>query len=79
MTSPGPGCGPGATSARAVLLELAGDPPPEPSSPIPGGQATAVLGFAVSEATGRFRQHDQSVVDTDFAELLRWLRLALAS
>jgi AcrR family transcriptional regulator len=41
--------------------------------------STAVLGFAVSEATGRFRQHDQSVVDTDFAELLRWLRLALAS
>jgi AcrR family transcriptional regulator len=39
--------------------------------------STAVLGFAVSEATGRFRQHDQPVVDADFAELLRWLRLAL--
>jgi AcrR family transcriptional regulator len=41
--------------------------------------STAVLGFAVSEAAGRFRQHDQSTVDADFAELLRWLRLALAS
>jgi AcrR family transcriptional regulator len=41
--------------------------------------STAVLGFAVSEVTGRFGQHDQSVVDADFAELLRWLRLALAS
>jgi len=41
--------------------------------------STAVLGFAASEAAGRFRQHDQSVVDADFAELLRWLRLALAS
>jgi hypothetical protein len=39
--------------------------------------STAVLGFAVSEAAGRFRQHDQPVVDADFAELLRWLRLAL--
>ena len=38
---------------------------------------TAVLGFAVSEAAGRFRQHDQAVIDADFAELLRWLRLAL--
>jgi hypothetical protein len=33
------------------------------------------LGFAASEAVGRFRQHDQSVIDADFAELLRWLRL----
>jgi AcrR family transcriptional regulator len=41
--------------------------------------STAVLGFAASEAAGRFRQHEQSVVDADFAELLRWLRLALAS
>jgi AcrR family transcriptional regulator len=39
--------------------------------------STAVLGFAVSEAAGRFRQHDQSVIDADFAELIRWLRLAL--
>jgi AcrR family transcriptional regulator len=37
--------------------------------------STAVLGFAASEAAGRFRQHDQSVIDADFAELLRWLRL----
>lgn len=41
--------------------------------------STAVLGFAVSEAAGRFRHHDQAVVDEDFAELLRWLRLALLS
>jgi AcrR family transcriptional regulator len=39
--------------------------------------STAVLGFATSEATGRFRQHDQAVIDADFAELLRWLRLLL--
>jgi AcrR family transcriptional regulator len=39
--------------------------------------STAVLGFAVSEAAGRFRQHDPAVIDADFAELLRWLRLAL--
>ena len=39
--------------------------------------STAVLGFAASEASGRFRQHDQSVIDADFAELLRWLRHAL--
>lgn len=39
--------------------------------------STAVLGFAVSEATGRFRQHDQAVVDADWTELLRWLRVAL--
>jgi len=39
--------------------------------------STAVLGFAASEAAGRFRDHDQDVLDADFAELLRWLRLAL--
>jgi AcrR family transcriptional regulator len=36
--------------------------------------STAVLGFAASEAGGRFRQHEQAVIDADFAELLRWLR-----
>jgi AcrR family transcriptional regulator len=40
--------------------------------------STAVLGFAASEAAGRFRHHDQAVVDADFAELLRWLRLPLS-
>ena len=39
--------------------------------------STAVLGFAASEAAGRFRQHSQAVLDEDFAELLRWLRLVL--
>jgi AcrR family transcriptional regulator len=39
--------------------------------------STAVLGFAASEAAGRFRYHAQSVIDTDFAELLRWLCLPL--
>jgi AcrR family transcriptional regulator len=39
--------------------------------------STAVLGFAASEASGRFAQHDAAVIDADFAELLRWLRLAL--
>ncbi|HET9079313.1 MAG TPA: WHG domain-containing protein [Trebonia sp.] len=41
--------------------------------------STAVLGFAASEAAGRFRQHHQTVIDQDFAELLRWLRLSLTS
>jgi AcrR family transcriptional regulator len=35
--------------------------------------STAVLGFAVSEAAGRFRRHDQDVIDEDFAAQ-RWLR-----
>jgi hypothetical protein len=39
--------------------------------------STAVLGFAASEASGRFRHHDRSVIDADFAELLRWLRRGL--
>jgi AcrR family transcriptional regulator len=39
--------------------------------------STAVLGFAASEASGRFRSHTQAVIDADFAELLRWLQLAL--
>jgi len=39
--------------------------------------STAVLGFAASEAAGRFRHHDRSVIDEDFAELLRWLRRSL--
>lgn len=41
--------------------------------------STAVLGFAVSEATGRFRRHDQAVIDEDFAELQRWMRRLLPS
>ena len=41
--------------------------------------STAVLGFAASEAAGRFRHHDQSVIDEDFAELLRWLRRSLSA
>ena len=40
--------------------------------------STAVLGFAVSEAAGRFRHHAQTVIDEDFAVLLRWLRLAIS-
>jgi AcrR family transcriptional regulator len=39
--------------------------------------STAILGFAVSEATGRFRLHDQTVIDEDFAELQRWMRRLL--
>jgi hypothetical protein len=41
--------------------------------------STTVLGFAASEAAGRFRQHPQAVIDEDFAALLSWLRLALAA
>jgi hypothetical protein len=33
--------------------------------------STAVLGFAASEAGGRFGRHEQAVIDADFAELLR--------
>src|ERR1035437_1120337 len=40
--------------------------------------STAVLGFAASEAAGRFRHHAQTVIDEDFAVLLRWLRLVLS-
>jgi AcrR family transcriptional regulator len=40
--------------------------------------STTVLGFAASEAAGRFRHHDQAVIDEDFAVLLRWLRLVLS-
>lgn len=40
--------------------------------------STTVLGFAASEATGRFRQHDQAVTDEDFAVLLSWLGLVLS-
>ena len=39
--------------------------------------STTVLGFAASEAAGRFRHHAQAVMDEDFAVLLRWLRLVL--
>jgi AcrR family transcriptional regulator len=39
--------------------------------------STAVLGFALSEAAGRFRRHDQAVIDEDFAELQRWIRRLL--
>ena len=39
--------------------------------------STAVLGFVASEAAGRFRQHEQHVIDEDFAELQRWLRRML--
>jgi hypothetical protein len=39
--------------------------------------SSAVLGFAASEASGRFRQHDPATVDQDFGQLLSWLRLAL--
>ncbi len=41
--------------------------------------STAILGFAASEAAGRFAAHDEAVIDADFAELLRWLRLALTT
>lgn len=40
--------------------------------------ATAILGFAASEVAGRFRQRDQEIIDEDFAELMRWLKLAVA-
>jgi len=39
--------------------------------------STAVLGFAASEAAGRFAHHDHAVRDADFACLMRSLRLLL--
>ena len=39
--------------------------------------SSAVLGFAVSEAAGRFRQHDQATLDQDFDHLLAWLGQAV--
>lgn len=39
--------------------------------------STAVLGFAASEAAGRFAHHDPAVLDADFACLLSSLRLLL--
>jgi AcrR family transcriptional regulator len=41
--------------------------------------STAVLGFAASEAAGRFRHHAQAVIDEDFAVLLNWLRGILSA
>jgi AcrR family transcriptional regulator len=41
--------------------------------------STAVLGFAASEAAGRFGQHSRRVIDADFAALLGWLRLGLSA
>jgi AcrR family transcriptional regulator len=41
--------------------------------------STAVLGFAASEATGRFGHHPQAVIDEDFATLLGWLRLVVTT
>ncbi len=41
--------------------------------------STSVLGFAASEAAGRFRHHSQAVIDGDFAALLGWLRLVLTA
>ena len=41
--------------------------------------STTVLGFAASEAAGRFRHHSQAVIDQDFATLLGWLRLVLTA
>lgn len=40
--------------------------------------STSVLGFAASEAAGRFRQHSPAVIDGDFALLLGWLRSMVA-
>jgi AcrR family transcriptional regulator len=39
--------------------------------------ATVVLGFAASEASGRFRNHPKSVIDQDFACLERAIVLVL--
>lgn len=74
-----PAVTPAATAVRDAVhqaLRQAGVPQTE----IPRTErllSTAVLGFAVSEAAGRFRGHDQAVIDGDFAELQHWLRQLL--
>jgi AcrR family transcriptional regulator len=74
-----PAVTPAAVQARDAVhaaLREAGVPEPD----VPRTErllSTAVLGFAASEAAGRFRLHDQAVIDADFAELLRWLRRLL--
>lgn len=39
--------------------------------------ASAILGFAASEATGRFREHSSATVDADYAVLERMIRSGL--
>jgi AcrR family transcriptional regulator len=41
--------------------------------------STTVLGFAASEAAGRFRRHPQATIDEDFAVLLGWLRVMVSA
>jgi AcrR family transcriptional regulator len=41
--------------------------------------STMVLGFAASEASGRFRAHSRKVLDADYAELEHIIRVALTS
>lgn len=39
--------------------------------------STAILGFAASEAAGRFAHHEPAVLEADFTCLLRSLRRAI--
>ena len=48
------------------------------SSRLPRYSPRCSTAWTSSRATAR-RPHDQSVIDADFAELLRWLRHALSS
>ncbi len=55
----------GATPATAARLERV--------------VASAILGFAASEATGRFRQHSQPTVDGDYEMLERMISAGIAA
>lgn len=41
--------------------------------------STAILGFAASEAAGRFRNHSRQQLDADFERLLDMLALFIGS
>lgn len=74
-----PAVTPAATSVRDAIHEALrqADVPEEHVARTERLLSTAVLGFAVSEATGRFSRHDQAAIDADFTELQRWLRQLL--
>ena len=76
-----PASTPGARRARDRLLHLLAE------LGVPEGEvarverliSTMVLGFAASEASGRFRAHSRRVVDADYAELERVIASWLAA
>ena len=64
-----------ARQARDAVYRALGDAgvPPDRAAQVERLVSTAVLGFAVSEAAGRFRDHSQRQLDADFDALLAML------